>query len=394
MIERILEKHPQIKHLLLFSDQFEELYTLCPAAGTQQRFIAMLLQTAQGIQARRSAPLRILLTLRADFMGQALSYRPFADALQQASQMLGPMNRDELRMVVEKPAEVQGACFESGLVERILDDVGEQPGNLPLLEFALTLLWGQADSRGMLTHAAYEQVGRVEGALMRYAERVFSELRTQDQSAVRQIFIQLVQPGRGTEDTRRVARRDEIGEDNWSLVQHLADKRLVVTNLDAGGLETVEIIHEALIQRWERLKEWMDADRAFRTWQETLRASIHQWQTADQDEGGLLRGVPLAQAESWLAERSWELSDFEKEFIQASVALREQRQRERQRQQQEELEKARALAATERRSRRFLGALAGVLALAVLLTTVLAAFANRQRAQGVTGIQPEPGRQR
>lgn len=280
VIERILEKHPNFKHVLLFTDQFEELYTLCPDAGTQQRFLAVLLQTAQGTQAQRSAPLRILLTLRADFMGKALNYRPFADAIQQASQMLGPMNRDELRLAVEKPAELQGACFEPGLVERILDDVGEQPGNLPLLEFALTLLWDQADARGALTHDAYEQNGRVEGALMRYAERVFSDLKTKDQGAARQIFMQLLQPGHGTEDTRRVAKRDEIGEENWALVQHLADMRLVVTNRDSGGLETVEVIHEALIQRWERLNAWMNADRDFRTWQETLRAGIHQWQAA------------------------------------------------------------------------------------------------------------------
>ena len=149
--------------------------------------------------------------------------------------------------------------------------MGEQLGNLPLLEFALTLLWDQADANGVLTHAAYEHVGRMEGGPTLYAERVYTELRTQDQGVARQIFMQLLQPGWGTEDTRRVARQDEIGEENWSLVQHLADKRLVVTNRDASGLETVEIVHEALIQRWERLKAWMDADRAFRTWQETLR---------------------------------------------------------------------------------------------------------------------------
>jgi WD40 repeat protein/DNA-binding SARP family transcriptional activator len=383
VIERILEENPEIKHLLLFTDQFEELYTLCPDAGVQQRFLDVLLQTAHSIQEQCSAPLRILLTLRADFMGRALSYRPFADALQQASQMLGPMNREELRLAVERPAELQGAHFEPGLVERILDDVGEQPGNLPLLEFALTLLWDQADDNGALTHAAYEHVGRMEGGLTRYADRVYTELRTQDQGVARQVFMQLIQPGRGTEDTRRVARQDEIGEENWSLVQHLADKRLVVTNRGAGGIETVEIVHEALIQRWERLKAWMDADRAFRTWQEILRAGIHQWQTANRDEGGLLRGIPLDQAESWLAERSLELSELEKNFIQTSVVQREQRQRERHRQQQEELEKARVLAMTERRSRRFLGALAGLLALAVLATTLLSIFANQQRTQAL-----------
>lgn len=383
VIERILEKHSEIKHLLLFIDQFEELYTLCPDAGEQQRFLDVLLQTAHSIQEQRSTPLRILLTLRADFMGRALSYRPFADALQQASQMLGPMNREELHLAVERPAKLQGAHFESGLVERILDDVGEQPGNLPLLEFALTLLWDQADPNGALTHAAYERVGRMEGGLTRYAERVYTELRTQDQDVARQVFMQLLQPGQGTEDTRRVARQDEIGEENWSLVQHLANKRLVVTNRGAGGIETVEIVHEALIQRWERLKAWMDADRAFRTWQERLRSGIHQWQTANRDEGGLLRGVPLDQAESWLAERSLELSELEKNFIQTSVVQREQRQRELHRQQQKELEKARAMAMTERRSRRFMSALAGLLALAVLATTLLSVFANQQRTQAL-----------
>ena len=85
--------------------------------------------------------------MRADFMGQALAHRPFADALQEASLLMGPMTRDELRVAIDRPAEMQGAAFEPGLVERILDDVGEEPGNLPLLEFALTLLWERQTRR-------------------------------------------------------------------------------------------------------------------------------------------------------------------------------------------------------------------------------------------------------
>ncbi len=94
----------------------------------------------------------IVLTMRADFMGQALAHRPFADALQEASVLMGPMTRQELHIAIEKPAEMQGAAFEPGLVERILDDVGEKPGNLPLLEFTLTQLW-ERQSDGWLTHA-------------------------------------------------------------------------------------------------------------------------------------------------------------------------------------------------------------------------------------------------
>jgi hypothetical protein len=206
----------------------------------------------------------LLLTLRADFMGHALAYRPFADALQDAALMMGPMSRDELRRAIEEPAQVQGAAFEAGLVERLLDDVGEEPGNLPLLEFALKLLW-EKQRDGWLTHTGYEEIGRVEGALARYADQVLGELDEQEQERARHIFVQLVHPGEGTEDSRRVATRAQVGAENWGLVHYLADKRLVVTGQDATGKEIVEVVHEALIQRWGQLHAWMETDRAFRT---------------------------------------------------------------------------------------------------------------------------------
>ncbi len=189
----------------------------------------------------------------------------------------GTHDADELRAAVEKPAEAQGAAFEAGLVERILDDVGDEPGNLPLLEFALTLLWEQ-QTDGWLTHADYEAIGAVQGALARYADEVYEGLEAGRREQAQRVFVQLVRPGEGTEDTRRLARREELGEIDWSLVQHLADKRLVVTGRDTASVETVEVVHEALIDRWARLRGWMDAARTFRTWQERLRASMSGWE--------------------------------------------------------------------------------------------------------------------
>ncbi len=173
---QVLENNPGANRLLLVVDQFEELYTLCADRQERRHFLDELLAAAEPDEAGDLPPLAILLTLRADFMGQALAYRPFADALQDASLLVGPMTRDELRAAVERPALKQGAIFETGLVERILDDVGEEPGNLPLLEFALTLLWEQ-QSYGWLTHAGYEQIGRVEGAVARYADEVYESLK-------------------------------------------------------------------------------------------------------------------------------------------------------------------------------------------------------------------------
>ena len=360
-VERALEKSQAASRLLFVVDQFEELYTLCPEPEVRRRFLDELLAAVEAGNEQRTSPFVLLLTLRADFMGHALTHRPFADALQDASLMMGPMSRDELRLAIEKPAERQGAAFEAGLVERLLDDVGEEPGNLPLLEFALTLLW-ERQTDGWLTHAGYEEIGRVEGALARYADQVFGELDEKEQEGAQRIFVQLVRPGEGTEDTRRLATHAELGDENWGLVQHLAGKRLVVTGRDAAGKDIVEVVHEALIQRWGRLRAWMDAGRVFRTWQEGLRAALRGWETNDRDEGALLRGAPLAQAESWLAERGGELSEAEQDFIQASVDLRERKQ-----------------TARERRRRRTILALAGGLVIAIALAIL--AFNARTIAQ-------------
>jgi WD40 repeat protein len=318
LVKSILEHLSAIERFLLVIDQFEELFTLTQEGGERRRFMQELLDASEKGALRRPPSFVLLLTLRADFMGQALSYRPFADALQDGSLMLGPMTRAELKRAIEKPAELQGAAFETGLVERLLDDVGDEPGNLPSLEFALTLLWEKMDV-GWMTHDIYDEIGRVDGALARYAGEIYAGLDAQGQNESRKAFIQLIQPGRGTEDTRRMATRDELVSVDWSLIQYLADKRLIVTSRNEAGVETVEVVHEALIQSWDQLREWIDADRAFRNWQEGLRGNLRQWKGTGQDKGALLRGATLAQAEEWLVNRSEDLSPAEAAYIEAGL---------------------------------------------------------------------------
>jgi hypothetical protein len=134
--------------------------------------------------------------------------------------------------------------------------------------------------------------------------------------------MQMVQPGERTEDIRRLVTRPELDEAGWALTRKLADRRLVVTDRDPLGVELAEVSHEALIHGWERLQDWVKADRIFLAWLNRLRAALRQWQASGRDEGALLRGRTLAEAEGWLAERRGDLSQAETEFIQASVALR------------------------------------------------------------------------
>jgi hypothetical protein len=325
--------------VLLIADQFEELYTLCPDQKVRHSFLDTLLAYFQSSPDNTTV---LVATMRADFLGNALSYRPVADVLQNADVKLGPMNREELSQVIVKPAENLGVTFQDGLVKRILDDVEDQPGNLPLLEFALTELWNKRTGK-QLTHKIYEEIGQVEGALARHADEKYRNLTDEEKEKVRRIFIQLVRPGEGTEDTRRIAMKAELGEQSWSLVKKLADARLVVTSRNATSQETVEVVHEALIRNWGELREWMNTDRVFRAWQEGLRATKGQWEARNRDSGSLLRGAALAEAEEQLKQRPEDLI-YEKEFIDASIAESEQIEKEKEEQRQRVLEAAQQLA--------------------------------------------------
>ncbi|MBE9036092.1 nSTAND1 domain-containing NTPase [aff. Roholtiella sp. LEGE 12411] len=342
VLSRILSENED-KRLLLVVDQFEELYASCSDVKERQLFLNQLLEAAELVQ-----NFTLLLTLRADFLGYALSDRRFADALQNADLKLAPMNQQELQQAIAQPANKQEVRLEEGLAERILNAVADSPGNLPLLEFTLTQLWAKQQNRQM-THAAYEAIGGVEKSLANHAEAEFDKFKPEEQQQAQQIFVQLVRPGEGTEDTRRLATRNEVGDNNWDLVKRLADARLVVTGLDeklhpqgdgvfghrewsmGHGEETVEIVHETLIREWGRLYGWMESDRSFRTWQELLRSRMRQWENAGKDEGPLLRGVPLGQAENWLKLRQEELSQAEQDFIQQSLALRDRDRKQKER---------------------------------------------------------------
>src|SRR5262249_24241221 len=135
-----LEHSERADSLLVVVDQFEELFTLTSEAA-RKPFVEALIAAA-GV-----APLTILLTLRADFFGQAIGLsRSLCDAIGRGAVFLGRMTGDELRRAVEEPGRCVGVGFAQGLVNVILREVEKQPGNLPLLEFALTELWEHANA--------------------------------------------------------------------------------------------------------------------------------------------------------------------------------------------------------------------------------------------------------
>ncbi|MBN1658595.1 MAG: hypothetical protein JXA93_09355, partial [Anaerolineae bacterium] len=368
---RLCARPPTPRRLLLVADQFEEVFTECRDPAQRQRLIAALLAAGTGAT--------VVLTLRADFYGHVLADRHLAEAVDAGLVNVLPMSRDEMRTAVEQPAFGSGGAFEAGLVDRILDDVEGQPGSLPLVQFALTELWARATSQGLLTHAAYEAIGQVEGAIARRAEAVYETLDAQGHAAVvRGVFMRLAHYGAGMEGTRRRAALPDLATPGMPAVEvervvdALAGARLVVTGQDTlAGSATVEVSHEALIRGWGRLRTWLDADRAFGLWRDKLAAARRAWLDAAQDEGALLRGAPLSEAEGWLADRGDDLNEAERAYIQAGLALREREAAEEREQQRKEAQ----LVAEQRaagRLRHLAIALAGLFVLALALAGLAA----------------------
>lgn len=344
LVPQILSRQSVYQQGLLVVDQFEELYTLS-APSTRQRYLELLLSLI------RADCCCLLLTMRADFVEPFLQYRPLADQLIDSTLMLGPLNETEMVQAIEEPAKQRGVLFEPGLVNRLITDVGDTVGRLPLLQFALHALWqAQAEQGGPLQHATYEAIGQVSGALSQYADTIYAELDEENQARLRNLFLQLVQPGQQTADTRRLAQRQELGEPLWQLAQQLSHSRLIVTNRIVEEGETVELVHEALIQHWNRLQIWLDDYRAFRVWQERLRQARHDWERSEHDEAVLLRGSVLAEAEGWYNLYLANLSQPEIDFISASLQWRADQVQQAEAQRQRELAQAKQLAETEQRT--------------------------------------------
>ncbi|WP_405886498.1 hypothetical protein OG747_52955 (plasmid) [Streptomyces sp. NBC_01384] len=341
----------------LIVDQFEELYTLCTDPAERNQFIDRLLAATDP-----ACRLRVVIAVRADFLGRCAEHPALTAALQDGTVLAGPMSRDELREAIVKPAQAAGAIVERALTSRILDDVEGEPGALPLMSHALLETWRRRKGRA-LTAEAYQTAGGLDGAIARTAEDVHAHLTPSQADLARRILLRLITPGEGTPDTRRPAPRTELDfgdpNDTTTVLEHLARARLVT--LDE---ESVELAHEALITAWPRLKEWIDEDRQQLALHRRLTQDARAWDDLGRDAGALYRGVRLVTAEdAFAAWRAVELTRLEQAFLAASRARR---------------------GAELRRLRAFAGSLAVLLVLA-LVAGVIAwqqnAVSDRQRTQ-------------
>ena len=330
-----LHSSPETRRVMVLVDQFEEIFTLCRDDVLRRALIDNLCH-ASSVMLGQTV---VVLTMRADFYGKCSAYPTLAAALSDHRMLVGPMTEDELQRAIESPAQLAGYELEPGLTEILLQDVKSQAGALPLLEHALLELWKHREGR-RLTVAAYRKIGKLQGALEQHANKVYGSLNPDEQDFCRQILLRLTQPGEGTEDIKRRALRKELGDSDSidTVIQKLADARLITTE---GGepqaAETddqrryeayVEVSHEALIRGWPMLRDWIDANRERLRIQHRLSDAAREWDAQKHNEAYLYRGVRLAEAEEWSQIQGDNLNRLEREFLEASKALRDRQLQE------------------------------------------------------------------
>ncbi|MFG2503768.1 trypsin-like peptidase domain-containing protein [Streptomyces sp. NPDC048441] len=300
---------------VLFVDQLEEYTGAQPDAARTLLGLLVALAGSEG-----AGVLRVVATARPDSLN-ALVTAETSDLISGAVQFLAPLTGDELGRAVTAPVDaVPGLWFEPGLPERIVADAGDEPGRMPMVQFTLTELWNDR-TRSMLTHAAYDALGGVAGALVTYADEALAELTPTQQAYAQRLFIQLSRPGDNGSFSRRPTRAVDLAPELLGVARKLAPGKLVVLSQAPGSAEQGEIVdlaHEALTSLWPRLRQWLIDSRDFRVWQEQLRADMRRWQDQQREPARLLSGTDLVEAERRLAERPADVSDDECGYIRLS----------------------------------------------------------------------------
>jgi len=298
-------------------DQAEELFTLTEPS-TARIMAEILARISQQEEAR------VVLVVREDFFVPLVTLPPLVRLAHRAVEVLAPPGRAELYEVLCRPLEAYGYRFEDDeLIEEILDMVENEPAALALLQFCADRLWDDRETeRRCLLRSSYRDIGGVSGALAHHAEQVYQTLSQAQKGALRDLMLKLVTP----EGTRQPARFRELTETARDahltavLLDQLITVRLLNAREDMDGQAIIEVVHEALIERWARLSQWRNNDREGLLLQQTLKQAAQTWSQRERSADLLWRGELLAEYHLWRQRSQVSLTHTEREFITRSLA--------------------------------------------------------------------------
>jgi WD40 repeat protein len=311
------------EHALVIVDQFEELFTLNPPE-VQEAFSILLGRLVL------EADVHVLLALRDDFLFHCQKHDALSPVFSELTP-LGTLSPSALRRALVQPALACGYRFEDeALVEEMVSEVSRERGVLPLLAFAASRLWDKRDrERGLLTRAAYQEIGGVGGALARHAEETLEKIGTERTPLVRELFRNLV-TAQGTRASREVEELLSIfpSEGERKAAEEVL-RELVAARLLTSYEDSVEIIHESLLSAWPRLVQWRNQDEGGALLRDQLRQAAHIWAERGRADDLLWTGSSFREFELWKERYPGSLTMLEEDFTKAMTtrATRTRRRR-------------------------------------------------------------------
>ncbi len=315
--------------ILLIIDQFEELFTLCLDQQEREIYAEHLAKAARS----EEEPIRIIITLRDDFLIRVKSLPGLQDKITQNLELLTTPQPTDLLRILTEPAKRLGYQFEdTELPREIVESVKKESSALPLLAFTAAKLWELRDRQfKQLRRKTYEAMGGIGGSLTQHAENVMAEMSQDEQKLVKEAFRHLVT----SEGTRFVVTRSDLrqllGNNREAdlVIEKLVTARLLVASEGEAGSETIEVIHEALLSAWPRLVRWRQEASEGARLRDQLRAAARQWQERNRPNGLLWRDEALTEYQLWRERYTGNLTEIEEEFATASIseATRNQRLR-------------------------------------------------------------------
>ena len=314
--------HQKNGSVLLFVDQFEELYTLVEDEALRKAYVSCLAGAADDA----AAPVRVVVSMRSDFLDRAAENPQFMEDLTRGLLFLQAPDHQGLREALTLPVEMADHRFESpDMVEEMLGALAGSQGALPLLQFAAVKLWEARDrSQKLLTQKAYDAMGGIGGALASHANDVLADFAAPAQKLVRAIFQRLVTPEstRAIVDVQEMRELSSDPEEVQRIIDRLVAARLLVvaSRSDEEG-PAVEIVHESLIATWPTLRRWLDESQEDAAFLEQLRTAARQWVARDRPQGLLWRGEAMEEARRFRRRYRDPLPKQETEYIQEVLEL-------------------------------------------------------------------------
>ena len=375
LVEAIRQSDLGDRHnLLLVVDQFEELFRFSADRPEHQELASEFAQLLLTASAAQDIPIYITLTMRSDYLGECAQLPGLAEAVNHGEYLIPRLTRDQRRDAIERPVAVGGGKISGRLINQLLNEVGDDVDQLPVLQHALMRIWDcweeDHDDDEPIDLRHYEAVGGLSQALSQHADEVYSELGSQHaQQLCERVFKALTERGTDERGIRRptpMSTLCKIADGSPDDIREILDAfrkvgRTFVMPLEETAIEEstiIDISHESLMRIWTRLRNWVDEEsqsaRVYRRLAET--ASLFNDQRA-----GHYRDPDLSIAWAWRERtspnRDWadryapgfdDAISFLDESKQAATA--EERERELRR--QRELEQAQRLAEAQLKARR------------------------------------------